>query len=515
MTPPPPPPQSFAESAAEPAAEARRPGLLGSVVEAGAVLAGGARLLWRHWPVLIALFLAGEVLRQLVMRAAVKVSIFNAELGLLVLLLAPMATLTTLVLMLRVVRPSLPWLGSGRGGKPLPVLVHLGSVLVPFMTIYYFEDDLQEDINDHAYGVWEDYFNQIFINLGEAVENGTDLVEPPSTADRLPFDLSWSLAAVVVSAIVLRWLLGRWSLTERYGWLGVPGAYLELIWFTVVTILAFNLVTIELAEWARGIRIGSAIVAIWEHGVGTAAGASSPPEQAAGWLLGQVGQIDTVLVIPLSWLAIGAVVIGVQAPGPARRPRVYQKAQQWWLAAPRALRWAGEQITGDLRERFTPLVRGVRMLVRAGAVPLLLFCLAFVVARRLPDWLWQLERWLIGPQEMVSVWLPLGWPLGRFNDAIGTAVLICLLAAAVDHALQYSQPAPDPAASAGAAGAEPGNPPAPPAPPTPPAGNGQPANGYQPHQHWHAPIPPPPGPVAPPLPPPPPIPAPQPSSNRT
>lgn len=501
MISPPPAPQSTGTPAdpvpgtpADPAPESPRPGLVGAVRDAGGVLAGAARLLWRHWPALIAIFLAGEVLRQLIVRGAVKLSVVNAELALLVLLLAPMTTLTSLVLMLRIVRPSLPWLGSGRAGKPPSVLVHLGSVLVPFMTIYYFEDDLWDDLHDYSYRVWEDATNQLWANLGESLETGAELPAPPTAVDRLPFDPSFSLAAVVVGAIVLRWLLGRWPLVQRHGWLGVPGAYLELVWLAVVTTLAFNTLTAVLVDWASGIRIGNAIVGIWEHGVGTASGATSAPEAAAGWLLGQLGHVDAVLVIPISWLAIAVVVVGLRPPArrpSGRAPKAYrqaqQKAQQRWLAAPRAIRWTGEQITGDLRERFTPLVQGVRMLVRAGAVPMLLFCLAFVAARRVADWLWQLERLLIGPQEMIGVWLPLGWPLGTLNEAIGTAVLVCLLAAAIDRVLHHTGPAAEPDPPAGAAE------PAPAALANGQPGAGGPVNG--------AAVPPPPGPVVPPPPP--------------
>jgi hypothetical protein len=448
-------------------------------MDAGGVLATTGRLLARHWPVLVAIFLAGTVLRELVFRAAVRVSLVNAELGLLVLLLAPMATLTALVLMLRVVRPSLPWLGSSAGGKPPSVLVHLGSVLVPFMTIYYFEDTLQDDINDYGYRVWEDFTNRLLVNLGESLETGAEAPPTPSSVDRLPFDPSLALAVVVVAALVLRWLLGRWPLAQRHGWLGIPGAYLELVWFTVVTLLAFNIVTNELTDWASTVRVGNAIVGLWEHGVGTASGAGSPLDIGTGWLLDRMRHVDAVLIIPISWLAIGAVVIGHRPPElRVRRKRArqaYEQAQRRWTAAPRAIRWFGEQLTADLRDRFTPLARGVRMLVRAGAIPMLLFCLAFVAAKRLPDWLWQLERLMIGPQDFNAVWFPLAWPLSVLNDAVGFALLMCLLAAAVDRALQHSEPAADLPEQAGAAAAEP--------PAEPPAGNGF---------HAHAPVPSPP-----------------------
>jgi hypothetical protein len=139
------------------------------------------------------------------------------------------------------------------------------------------------------------------------------------------------------------------------------------------------------------------------------------------------------------------------------------------------------------------------MLVRAGAVPMLLFCLAFVATRRLADWLWQLERLLIGPQDFNGVWFPLAGPLSTVNEAIGTAVLVCLLAVAVDRALHHSEPA--------AGAPEQADPLAAAALPVPPfvAVNGQPQGGQG---HLHAPVPPPPGPVAQP-------PVPQPTSNRT
>jgi hypothetical protein len=487
MTSPVPPPPSLAGRAVW-GDGSPRPGLAGALVDAMGVVAQALRLLARHWPVLVAIFLAGSVLRELLVRAAVRVSLVNAELGMLVLLLAPMTTLTAMVLMLRVVRPSLPWLG--RQGKPPSVLVHVGSVLVPFMTIYYFEDDLKTDLNDYAYRVWEDFAERIFTNLANAVENDTEVATTPGTLDRLPYDLSLPLAAVVVGAIVARWLLGRWPAAQRHGWLGLPGAYLELVWITLVMVLAFQGVSDLIVEWGNTRRLGSALLGIWEHGIGVASGATSAPEAGADWLLGQLGHVEAVLVIPISWLAIGAVVIGRNRPPDAGTPtgrgqQAYQRAQRRWLAAPRAIQWTGERVTEDIRGRFKPLVHGVRMLVRAGAVPMLLFCLAFVAARRLSDWLWQLERLLIGPQDFNGVWFPLAWPLSTLNDAIGTAVLICLLAAAVDRALHHSQPpagAPEQLEPAAAA-----EPPAASELPVPPFTDGQPANG---NGGWQLPVPP-------------------------
>jgi hypothetical protein len=63
-----------------------------------------------------------------------------------------------------------------------------------------------------------------------------------------------------------------------------------------------------------------------------------------------------------------------------------------------------------------------------------------VAAKTLAYWLWELQRLLIGPREVDSVWSPLLWPLGTLNRAAGYVVLVCLLAAAIDRAVSATQP---------------------------------------------------------------------------
>ena len=81
---------------------------------------------------------------------------------------------------------------------------------------------------------------------------------------------------------------------------------------------------------------------------------------------------------------------------------------------------------------------------------MLLFCLAFVVAQSIPEWLWELERWIIGPQDLSAVWVPVSGPLSSFNESIGLILTICLVTAAVDYVLRVpgnAEPAPFPARS--------------------------------------------------------------------
>lgn len=407
---------------------------MGLLADAGAVLVTAIRLLTRHWPALLAIFLGGALARELAIQAAVRSSLFHATLGTLVLLLAPMATLTALVLMLRTVRPSLPTL-AGQGAPP-PVLEHLGAVLLPFLTIYYFEDYLYEDISSYDYRVVEDDTQRSFAQILD------DNPETIDTAARLPYDLTVTMAAVVVTAIVARWLLSQWQVTQRHKWLGIPGAYLELVWLTLVY-LAFMEVADWILDWGSNRRLTQALRSGWEEVVGAVAGLADPFQGTTDWVGAQLGQLNAVLLVPLAWLAIGAVVLGHQPAARLERVvdraggrQLYQHASRRWSAAPRAMQWLAKKVTADLRGRFTPLAQGARMLVRGGVAPMLLFCLAFVAARSLEDWLWQLQRLLIGPQDVWGVWVPLAWPLNELNRGITYTVVICLLAAAVERALR-------------------------------------------------------------------------------
>src|SRR5262245_36014103 len=107
-----------------------------ALVETFGFLGTWLRLLWRHWPVLLALALAGGLARQLLISQAVRASTWREGLGgLLLFPLVPAAVLIAMVLMLRAMRPSLPYLGPR--SRPESMLAYLASVLIPFLAFYF------------------------------------------------------------------------------------------------------------------------------------------------------------------------------------------------------------------------------------------------------------------------------------------------------------------------------------------------------------------------------------------
>lgn len=404
--------------------------------DAVAVLATAGRLIVRHWPVLVALCLAGFAARELAMRAAVRTSEVDGVLGFLVLVFAPLATLTALVLMLRVIRSSLPWLRLATaasneqtviaGSRPYRLLNYLGSALVPFLAVYASYGYLKEDVGEYGYRVFAAAaFGDAEIFSGKQID----------VLSRLPFTFGATLAVAVLLAVALRWLLTRFAGRPRLGWLGVLGAYVEVLWITIV---AWTLAEFQgtATKWAEGRRVVQWVKDTWSTVMDAIGPLAAPVRAATGWLGGVLGSVDAVLVVPLAWLAVGAVVYGHRVAPPPPESELVRQASRRWSVIPGPVRRVTGAVTADVRERFGPLVDGLRLVLRAGLAPMLLFCLAFLVAQTAGEWLWELERMLIGPRDINTVWRAVDGPLSLFNDLVSTVLLVCLLGAAIDRVLR-------------------------------------------------------------------------------
>jgi hypothetical protein len=422
-----------------------------AVVETGAVLAMAVRLLWRHWPVLFALCFAGAAARAFLLIGAVQASKVSGALGAMVMVLGPIATLAALVLMLRAVRPSLPWLTAATATSPpaegetprrrSTLMDHLASALVPFLAVYASWGYLVEDISRYVYEVWADAALTDARLFDEPGRLGRELDQ------RLPFDPSITLISVVVVAVALRWLLNAWRGGRRWPALAILGAYVEVIWI-VVSMAALNQARDPVTGWIRDRKVVQWLLDRWNGVVDALGPFTGLVRGVSEWLVTALSSADTVIVVPLAWLAVGAVVYGHRLAPPAPTgAELLQRASKRWNALPKPVRVVGASVTSDVRERFMPLVHGIRTLAQAGLAPMLFFCVSFLIAQTARDWLWEIERLVIGPRDLDDVWMPVSGPLGVLNDAVGVVLLACLLAAAVDRVLRVQPATPSSSAS--------------------------------------------------------------------
>lgn len=362
------------------------------------------RLLWRHWPVLMSLA-AGAVLIRSLLITYVLVDAARWREGLggeLAFALLPVAMLVSMILMLRVVRPSLPYLGPRE--RPEPVLRHLASVAIPFVAFYFTAGYLVRDFQFFGFAV----------ATTAGVEAGEQAIAEIVGADvegTLPAILDPDhpevYLAIAAGALLVRWLFsllgsGRWTAP------GLLAVYPEVLWVTT-TAVAANVYLGTGRDWFERTRV-------YQWFTSNVGGWDLP------WLTTLLPSFETtaaVIVIPVTALVAGTTVLVASA-----RPRP-------------------ERATG-LR-RFLPardgpsggplgvLADALRRVFRAGVGATMVFCLAFALVSAAPGYLSELERLLIGHRDYSTIWIYLEFPLIYLNESITLVLMFSLIAAFVDR----------------------------------------------------------------------------------
>ena len=405
-----------------------------------AVVAAAARIWWGYWPLLLTIALLGGAVRMGAIWAATVLSGLNNTLGVAVLVLAPLGAVGSIVLMLHVLRHATPDL-SGAASQTATedvttrrerrVVDILASVLVPFLAVYASYGLLAEDSYRYRNAILgEEFVNNadIFFSSGDAIDG-----------DRFFFATGWLAVGIVLAAVVLRWGLARLERQisapggRRPRGLAFAGAYVEVFW--MVTLAAhFVLYKEQLWAWAES-RRAIVIVTDWWQGVLDRLGPlAGPVDAVVAWGVDVVSSVDGLVVVPLAWLTVGAVVYGHKLAAPPTRTLKVPLVER--LPAP-VRRWGGElvsQVVGDLRSRFNGLVGGIRQLAVAGLGPMLVFSLAFLLAARLEEALAMVVRGAVGPRDL-NTWLAFTPHLETLTRAVGLTVTMSLLAAAVDRVL--------------------------------------------------------------------------------
>ncbi|MEU4384366.1 hypothetical protein [Promicromonospora sp. NPDC023805] len=409
------------------------------------ILVSAGRLFVAHWPALLTLGLLGVAVRNGAMWGAVELSQWNSFVAQLLLIVSPLGYLMPVIGMLWVCRQSLPHLSPepvparGRTGwapgqipgmlptRSAPMmpsekrerrLIDVAlSVLVPFLVVYEVEGLMDADrdrfINEAAA---DELFNDFW------TAQGIDF------ASRLGVWSGWTLILIVVCAFVLRWLLGRLEGKLQFLGIAVLGGCLEIYWTSQI---AGQIETIELGLWHEATERQLVAAAVGTVGAAQETVGEAGNEAATFVSDGMVTvfeSLDVVLVAPVAWLAIGAVVLGHKLMEPPSTEHRWLDRMTW---LPAGLRSLLESLTEDLRARFSALGNGLKMIVEGGLGPMLVFCLGYLVIMRVPFALGWLVRAVTGPVE-TDTWIAFSPLEAGAGLALSLALAAALIASTVE-----------------------------------------------------------------------------------
>ncbi|NYD54417.1 hypothetical protein [Microbacterium pseudoresistens] len=411
------------------------------------ILRSTGRVLLMHWPLLLAWFLGGTLARY----GAIELSGFAGAHwsvgGLLLLPLAVLARLISFVGMFLVVRDGLrelqsiaPLPESGRERRATFVQSLLAGIL-PFFAVYAAWGMLRDDTEAYAMRALDVHTGLGWQAFAEAIENGTSVPEPAEQWSALDAGIGpWTLL-IIAAAFALRWAWKRWQsgLPRAFALVAV---YLEAVWvfFFVWTVKD---ITVAVGEWAS-----HRAAVVWFEGLRDAIAERVAVLGAiwdgVAWLLGQAGG---VLLQPLAWLTVAGVIYGqaiaVEKLRLAERYLAENRFGGRYVAGARARyakvpEWTRKRM-GDLGKEFTsrfqPVWRSVRLMWRAGPIPIATYVLLYTVVLALEPLLRTAIIRLVGPHDLYSFWIVADGLLFLLVPLIVEPVRIAVVASAYDATL--------------------------------------------------------------------------------
>ena len=411
----------------------------GPVKEALAIPGLAARVLARHFPVLVIIICLGLAGRQAIIWLAVWASNFGGLWPTLLLPLAPLCVMTSLIAALWSVRPSLPYLAQAfpaPEGRALTRtrLLSIGGLLIPFLTVYVTHGLLKEDLAQYRRATTIDEFmNQGF---------GADF-------SRVFIDNTVLLIALVAVTLVVRKIIGYFALGERTVGLASLAAYTEVLWMSTASVVLTNGLG-SIREWTTTRAV---IAPSYTEYLRFKNSLSGPWMEPWNWLTAQLPKLGDMVAVPIAWLTLGAVIFGTTllpdaAATPAPSAAAAETKRNRWgkvvsvtkSEARQAFDNAVQPVVGPIKTTW----KNLRILGRAGLLPMMLFCLVFILATAVELGFIHTGRAIFGPQgllaaEVVSTYVRITARAAYLITAM------CLLAAALNYFLERTRSNASPA----------------------------------------------------------------------
>lgn len=361
------------------------------------ILTTTGRVLWRHWPAMLAWYLAGTLVHYAFVLLAGYIGAYTATVGFLVLPIAILARLISLVAMFLVLRDGLRNLQEV---APLPqepserrrtFLSALLAGILPFFAMYWAQGLLKEDVIAYSRVALEQRKSIIAV----AIFNGGAPVSDTDTVQDLPLSV-WTIS-IIVLAFAGRWAWSKWS-AKLHSALAPVAVYFEVVW-VFFSVIVLGDIFRSITSWVETRMVMAVLEDIRDRVLDLVAPLRWLWE-AIGWVLTEVGP---VLLAPLAWLTIAGVVFGQAIVAEKLRVEneIVERLQQHAKVVPNPVVRRLKDLGEELGARFRPVWRALVLMWRAGPVLVGSYALAYVTVKALESYLsFGLTR-LIGPHEFL------------------------------------------------------------------------------------------------------------------
>lgn len=394
-----------------------------------------ALLLWRHWPALLFWFFAQRVSYGLSMDAAIVLAERSVLLSYVAIAALIVAQLVCVVGMFLSLRPSLrlPPTRASDPAEDRPWVRALSVALIPFFAYY------------AAWGLLDGIRRDFTIKY----EFGVSFDNRESLSDIVSLEGVWI-------AFVLAWVAGvlakrRMAATGHGAW-AVVVTLCEAYWiFVGVAVISKGLAVAR--EWWQSRVVYATVADWWQYPVidlGPLKAVSlSPLKRVLDPLWGVVTELASAMSMPLIWLAITALVYGLDLRRQHRLDRTdahlryaarrYQGLHQAWHKL-------ADRLSSGWSSKGVPLLNSIRLVLRAGLPALLTLCLGWQLLAWFDaiSWAWVVD-WvgaLSAPKQRVAYQpftLLFATPLNVRAGLITEVLRIVLLAATFSCAMAQLQ----------------------------------------------------------------------------
>lgn len=342
------------------------------------------RVLAAHWPQFLGLCLLGAIGRMGFLWLALWAARAHALLGALILPLAPLCALFPLLLMLRVADESLPAFRDTQGGLTArgrwrDHMRVASRMMLPFITLYTTEGLLAQDARAYVYDITNDEIRNSLI---------------PSW-DRLDYAEGWVMVALIVTALVLRKLIALTGAANRVMALTILAIYLEAMWMLLLA-RTFMRRLQEIGQWLADRVFFDALARQWEAALNMLGPLRSWVEAGAAWVGTVASGVTALVVLPITWLAVGAACYQTELRDSTRRPVAARARRQ-----PKSPSWLTKIVAETIEPVATPVQQlwaALSRVATAGVAALVLFCFSYLIVAQSQLAVAWLVRAAVGPR---------------------------------------------------------------------------------------------------------------------